>query len=64
VELPLPSRVVIAVLLVVAYAFYVRRILASGGKMEEVPGRLSLLRANLRAVSRPMPLEAPIRTTT
>jgi Ca2+/Na+ antiporter len=44
VELPFPSRVVIAVLLMVAYAFYVRRILASGGKMEEVPGKLSLWR--------------------
>lgn len=44
VELPFPSRVVIAVLLVVAYAFYVRRTLASGGKMEEVPGRLTLWR--------------------
>lgn len=44
VELPFPSRVVIAVLLVVAYAFCVRRILTSGGKMEEVPGRLSLWR--------------------
>ena len=44
VELPFPSRVVIAVLLVVAYAFYVRRTLASGGKLEEVPGRLTLWR--------------------
>jgi cation:H+ antiporter len=44
VELPFPSRVVIAVLLVVAYAFYVRRTLASGGKMEEVPGKLTLWR--------------------
>ena len=44
VELPFPSRVVIAVLLVVAYAFYVRRTLASGGKLEEEPGRLTLWR--------------------
>ena len=48
VELPFPSRVVIAVLLVVAYAFYVRRTLASGGKLEEVPGRLTLWRFSSR----------------
>jgi cation:H+ antiporter len=44
VELSFPSRVVIAVLLVVAYAYYVRLTLASGGKLEEVPGRLTLWR--------------------
>ena len=44
VELPFPLRMVIAVLLVAGYTFYVRLTLASGGTLEEVPGRLTLWR--------------------
>jgi cation:H+ antiporter len=42
VELPLLIKVAVAVLLVAGYAFYVRLTLASGGRMEEVPEKLTL----------------------
>ncbi|MBX6763466.1 MAG: hypothetical protein K6T51_04900 [Rubrobacteraceae bacterium] len=49
VPLPLYAKVVLAVLLVGAYAFYVQRVLRSGGAMlEEVPERLTLWRRGSR----------------
>jgi cation:H+ antiporter len=42
VELPLLVKAAVAVLLVGGYAFYVRLTLASGGRLEEVPERLTL----------------------
>jgi cation:H+ antiporter len=44
VELLYPLKVVLALLLVVAYALYVRRTLHSGAALEEVPERLTLWR--------------------
>jgi cation:H+ antiporter len=44
VELLYPLKVVLALLLVVAYALYVRRTLHSGAALEEVPERLRLWR--------------------
>jgi cation:H+ antiporter len=44
VELLYPLKIVLALLLVVAYAIYVRRTLASGEALEEVPERLTLWR--------------------
>jgi cation:H+ antiporter len=44
VELPLVVRIGLAALLVVAYAYYVRRTLHSGGALEEVPEGLTLWR--------------------
>jgi cation:H+ antiporter len=43
VDLPLYSKVVVALVLVLGYALYVRRTLASGEHLEEVPERLLLL---------------------
>ena len=43
VELPLYSKVVVALVLALGYALYVRRTLASGEHLEEVPERLLLL---------------------
>jgi cation:H+ antiporter len=42
VELPFLVKVAVAVLLVGGYAFYVRLTLASGGRLEEVPEKLTL----------------------
>jgi cation:H+ antiporter len=42
VELPFLVKAVVAVLLVGGYAYYVRLTLASGGRMEEVPEKLTL----------------------
>ncbi|HET7272926.1 MAG TPA: hypothetical protein VFI90_17775 [Rubrobacter sp.] len=42
-ELPLYSKVVVALVLAIGYALYVRRTLVSGGHLEEVPERLLLL---------------------
>jgi cation:H+ antiporter len=44
VELLYPLKIVLALLLVVAYALYVRRTLHSGEALEEVPDRLTLWR--------------------
>jgi cation:H+ antiporter len=44
VDLLYPLKVVLALLLVVAYALYVRRTLHSGAALEEVPERLTLWR--------------------
>ena len=44
VAMPFFVKVAVAVLLVAAYAYYVRRALASGGALEEVPERLTLWR--------------------
>jgi cation:H+ antiporter len=43
VELPFYSKVVVALVLALGYALYVRRTLVSGGILEEVPERLFLL---------------------
>jgi cation:H+ antiporter len=43
VELPLYSKVVVALVLALGYALYVRRTLASGEHLEEVPERLLIL---------------------
>ncbi|HJQ29714.1 MAG TPA: hypothetical protein VJ827_10250, partial [Rubrobacter sp.] len=43
VELPLYAKAVVALVLVLGYALYVRRTLASGEHLEEVPERLLLL---------------------
>ncbi|HEX6709826.1 MAG TPA: hypothetical protein VF068_05785 [Rubrobacter sp.] len=43
VELPLYSKVVVALVLALGYALYVRRTLASGEHLEEVPEKLLLL---------------------
>lgn len=48
VQLPLFAKIVVSVVLVAAYAFYVRRALHSGGALEEVPERLILWRARSR----------------
>ena len=44
VELLYPLKIVLALLLVVSYALYVRRTLHSGAALEEVPDRLTLWR--------------------
>jgi cation:H+ antiporter len=44
VELLYPLKVMLALLLIVAYALYVRRTLHSGAALEEVPERLTLWR--------------------
>ena len=44
VALPFAAKVAVAVLLIAAYAYYVRRALSSGGALEEVPDRLTLWR--------------------
>ncbi len=48
VALPFAAKVAVAVLLLAAYAYYVRRALSSGGAMEEVPERLTLWRFGSR----------------
>ena len=48
VALPFALKVVVAVLLIAAYAYYVRRALSSGGALEEVPERLTLWRFGSR----------------
>ena len=48
VQLPLFAKVAVSVVLVGAYAYYVRRALSSGGALEEVPERLILWRAASR----------------
>ena len=48
VALPFFVKVAVAVLLVAAYAYYVRRALASGGALEDVPERLTLWRFGSR----------------
>jgi cation:H+ antiporter len=48
VALPLVVKAAVAVVLVAAYAYYVRRALASGGALEEVPERLILWRFGSR----------------
>ena len=48
VALPFAAKVVVAVLLIAAYAYYVRRALSSGGALEEVPDRLTLWRFGSR----------------
>ena len=48
VALPFAVKVAVAVLLVAAYVYYVRRALASGGALEEVPERLTLWRFGSR----------------
>ena len=44
VALPFVVKAAVAVVLFAAYAYYVRRALASGGELEEVPERLTLWR--------------------
>ena len=48
VALPFAAKVAVAVLLLAAYAYYVKRALSSGGAMEEVPERLTLWRFGSR----------------
>ena len=48
VALPFVVKAAVAVVLVAAYAYYVRRALASGGMLEEVPERLTLWRFGSR----------------
>jgi cation:H+ antiporter len=48
VQLPIYLKVGVALVLVAAYALYVRRALASGGALEEVPDRLILWRFGSR----------------
>lgn len=51
VELLFSLKVVLALLLIAAYALYVRRTLSSGGALEEVPDRLTLWRFRSRPPS-------------
>ena len=48
VQLPLFAKVVVALVLVAAYAYYVRQAIHSGGALEEVPERLILWRSGSR----------------
>ena len=48
VQLPFFLKMVVALVLVAAYAYYVRRALRSGGALEEVPERLILWRSRSR----------------
>ena len=51
VDLLYPLKIVLALLLVVAYAMYVRWTLHSGGELEETPDRLTLWRRSSRPPS-------------